>query len=153
MIKDSLQKPDWKLENETKTIGRYTCFKATLTEEIEQRSLTTINGEEGEEEVKKVERVTTAWYTLDIPVNHGPDRFWGLPGLIMEINDGKQVILCAKVVLNPKEKINIEEPDKGKEVTTEEFSKISLEKTKELRERYQSNRSGDGNSFEIRIGG
>jgi GLPGLI family protein len=48
----------------------------------------------------------TAWYTPEIPVNQGPENYWGLPGLILEINDGKTVILCSKIVLNPKEKGN-----------------------------------------------
>jgi GLPGLI family protein len=43
----------------------------------------------------------TAWYTPEIPVNQGPENYWGLPGLILEINDGKTVILCSKIVLNP----------------------------------------------------
>jgi GLPGLI family protein len=30
----------------------------------------------------------------------------GLPGLILEINDGKTVILCSKIVLNPKKNGN-----------------------------------------------
>jgi GLPGLI family protein len=37
----------------------------------------------------------TAWYTPEIP-NQGPENYWGLPGLILEINDGKTVILCRK---------------------------------------------------------
>jgi GLPGLI family protein len=39
----------------------------------------------------------TAWYTPEIPVNQGPEN-WGLPGLILEINDGKTVMFenCTK---------------------------------------------------------
>ena len=33
-----------------------------------------------EEEQKTIEVV--AWYTLQVPVNQGPDGYWGLPGLI-----------------------------------------------------------------------
>jgi GLPGLI family protein len=39
----------------------------------------------------------------EIPVNQGP-RIIGIAGLILEINDSKTVILCSKIVLNPKEK-------------------------------------------------
>jgi len=131
LIKDSLSKPEWKLEKETKNIGQYNCFKATLTEEIEDRSFTSVNGEGGEE-VKMVTRVTTAWYTLDIPVSHGPDDFWGLPGLILEINDGRTAMMCTQVVLNPKEKVDIIAPSKGKEVDEDTYAKIAEEKSKEM---------------------
>jgi len=154
LIKDKLEKPEWKLEKETKNIGQYTCFKATLTEEVEERSFQTINGK-GEEDVKKVTRVTTAWYTLDIPVQHGPSEFWGLPGLILEINDGKTTMMCTQVVINPKEGVTIDIPTKGKKVNATEFEKISEEKTKEMMERYDEGgrKKGEGNGFSIRIGG
>jgi GLPGLI family protein len=42
----------------------------------------------------------------------------GLPGLILEINDGKTVILCSKIVLKPKEKTVIKAP-----VRESDFSK------------------------------
>ena len=33
LIKDELQKHEWKLGSETKNIGEYTCYKATMTRE------------------------------------------------------------------------------------------------------------------------
>lgn len=153
LVQDKLEKPEWKLEKETKNIGQYTCFKATLTEEVEERVFNSVNGEE-DEEVKKVTKVTTAWYTLDIPVKHGPENFWGLPGLILEVNDGKMAMMCTQVVLNPNNGVSIEIPTKGKKVNAEEFEKIAEEKSKEMMERYQGGRKkGDNNSFQIRIGG
>lgn len=47
------------------------------------------------------ETVITAWYTPEISESRAPN-YWGLPGLILEVNDGKTVILCSKVVLNLK---------------------------------------------------
>ena len=154
LVQDKLEKPEWKLEKETKNIGQYTCFKATLTEEVEERSFQSVNGE-GEEEVKKVEKVTTAWYTLDIPVQHGPEDFWGLPGLILEVNDGKMAMMCTQVVINPKEGVTIDIPVKGKKVNEEEYRKIADEKAKEMMERYEggARKKGEGNTFSIRIGG
>jgi len=155
LIADTLEKPEWKLEKETKNIGQYTCFKATLTEEIEERSFQRINGEEGEEEVKKVTKVTTAWYTLDIPVQHGPDKFWGLPGLVLEVNDGKMAMMCTQVVINPKEGVTIEIPTKGKKLNRTEYEKISEEKAKEMMERYNGGgrKKGAQSTFSIKIGG
>jgi GLPGLI family protein len=50
----------------------------------------------------------------EIPVSQGPEGYWGLPGLILEVNDGKTVLLCSKVVLNPKVKAEIKAPSKGR---------------------------------------
>ena len=44
----------------------------------------------------------------------------------------------------------IKEPTKGKIVTRKKFAEISLEKTKEMMNRY---RSRDGKGIEIKIGG
>ena len=54
LVEDVLEKPEWKLENETKNIGQYTCFKATLTEEREERSFSNVNGENEEEVIDRV---------------------------------------------------------------------------------------------------
>ncbi len=43
------------------------------------------------------ETVITAWYTLEIPVSQGLENYWGLAGLLLEVNDGKTVILYSKV--------------------------------------------------------
>ncbi|WP_298353793.1 GLPGLI family protein [uncultured Dokdonia sp.] len=149
LIEDSLKKPEWKLEKEIKNIGQYTCFKATLTEEKE-----TINMVNGEETAPTKEtKVTTAWYTLDIPVQQGPDRFWGLPGLILEVNDGQMAMMCTKVVLNPSEKLNIIPPTKGKKVSADEYEEISTAKAKEMMERYQTKGKKGGNHISIEIQG
>ena len=50
-------------------------------------------------------------------------------------------------------KVKIVEPSKGKELSQEEYNKIMEKKEKEMRERYQHNRKGDGHSVQIRIGG
>ncbi len=151
LVKDELVEYDWKLTGETKNIGNYTCYKAVYEREAEDISMSMVNGE-AKETVKKVTRITTAWYTTDVPVSNGPGNYWGLPGLILEINDGEQTIVCTEIVLNPSEKTEIKEPTKGKVVNREKFEKISREKSKEMMDRFRSRR-GDGNSMQIRIGG
>jgi len=142
LIDDALPKQDWILEKEIKNIGTYTCFKATLTEEYEQPSF---NEETGEEEapIKKT-RTTTAWYTLDIPTQHGPDKYWGLPGLILEVSDGKFSLMCTKVVLNPNDEVVITQPSKGKKVTQEKLDEIQEEKMEEMMQRYGGKRGKNG---------
>lgn len=165
LVKDELENYEWKMEQETKMIGNYLCFKATTVIERPMRREMQFgrrSPEEREEQEKKakeqeniMELVTvTAWYTLDIPVSTGPGDYWGLPGLILEVDAGETKILCTKIVLNPKEKGEIKEPSKGKVLTQEEYDTLVEEKTKEMRERMQNERqkSGRGGAH-IRIGG
>jgi len=151
LVKDSLTKYDWKMTGETKNIGNYTCYKATYEREEENISMSMVDGEM-KESTKKETVVTTAWYTPDVPINNGPGNYWGLPGLILEVNDGNLTIACTEIVLNPSEKVEIAEPTKGKKVNSEKFEEISRKKSKEMMERFRSKR-GDGNGIEIRIGG
>jgi GLPGLI family protein len=159
LVVDSLPKYEWKLESETRQIGAYTCFKATTTRPTSMSDFRNMRRraeekKEGEEvaktEEKKEEKKTstsfmdgwempkeitiTAWYTPDIPVNQGPENYHGLPGLILEVNDGTTVILCSKVVLNVKEKKEIAAPKKGEKVTQTAYDKIVFDKMQEMRE-------------------
>ncbi|MGK4566045.1 GLPGLI family protein [Flavobacterium sp. 3HN19-14] len=84
------------------------------------------------------ETTVTAWYTPDIPVNQRPETYWGLPGLILEVNDGKTTILCSKIVLNSKEKAEIKAPKNGQVVSQKEYEKIVADKTAELKEMNQA---------------
>ena len=142
LIKDNLVAYDWELTGETKNIGIYTCYKAVYEREEESIEINIIDGEVKEEKVTK-KRTIVAWYTPDVPVSNGPNNYGGLPGLILEVNDGDLTIVCSEIVLNPKEIKEINEPTKGKIVTREKFGKISLEKTKEMMDRYKS-RDFDG---------
>jgi len=174
LIKDSLPKLKWKMTGETKKIGQYTCMKATAMKPVDQndwRSMRRRGGKkddkkEGEEKVEKEADTTkkastnlldeieipkeveiTAWYTMQIPVNQGPGEYWGLPGLILEVNEDKTTILCSKIVLNPAEKEEIKVPSKGKEVTRQEYSDTVKKKMDEMREMYGGRgRGGRGGS-------
>ena len=53
-----------------------------------------------------------AWYSPQIPISQGPLEYWGLPGLILEVNVGNTTILCSKIVMNPDEKSKIKAPEK-----------------------------------------
>ena len=151
LIKDELPKYDWKLTGETKNIGIYTCYKATYTREEERTNMSVEDGEVTEKK-KKVDIVTTAWYAPSIPVSNGPGNYNGLPGLILEIKDGDLKIMCSEIVMNPKEKIEIDEPKKGKKVSQSQYEKIMAKKSKEMMEKFKSRRK-DGNNVQIRIGG
>ena len=149
LIKDNLVTYDWKLTGETKNIGNYSCYKAVYEVEEEEIQINMIDGDVKEEKVIK-KRSIVAWYTLEVPISNGPSNYGGLPGLILEVNDGDLTIVCSEIVLNPKEVKEIKEPTKGKIVTRKKFEAIAKEKTKEMMDRF---RSRDGKGLEIRIEG
>lgn len=160
LVKDEFEKIDWKLGSETKYIGEYQCYKATYTKMVEIPNLDFLNESENEDESKEEkepemeERIITAWYTPQVPINNGPAMYQGLPGLILEVHDGKLTIICSKIVLNPEDKIEIKEPEKGKEVNQEKYDEIMEKKNKEMMERYRPRKgSRDGESIHISIGG
>lgn len=168
LVKDSLPNFQWKMEGETRVIGGYNCFKATAVRPASKTDFRNLRPKKEDasttkpaDAVKKTnlmdeldmpkEVTITAWYTPEIPVNQGPENYWGLPGLILEVNDGKTVILCSKVVLNPKVKIEIKAATKGKVTTQKEFDEIVLKKMEEFRDMNQG-RGGNG-GMRMRIGG
>lgn len=156
LIKDQLQNHEWKLESETKNIGNYTCYKATKTiirDKIEDRFNSDGDKQKNEKKENTETIFVTAWYTTQIPVSFGPREYDGLPGLILEINDGSETLICSKIVLNPKKEIHVNEPQKGKVVTQEKHDEIMLVKMKEMENRYRSNDRNGGENIEIRIGG
>ena len=157
LIKDSLSVFDWKMENETKMIGAHLCFKATTQKQISATKMRSFGQKKSEIEKEKsksdkLETITvTAWYTPEIPVNNGPKEYWGLPGLILELNADKLQLLCTKIVLNPKDKKPIVAPDKGKEVSQNEYDEIRIKKIKEMKEMYGGKRGKGGRGHMIEI--
>ena len=145
LIKDQIEQPEWELTQEKKNIGEYTCYKAVMQHEV------TIPAMSKKEQPKKKKIKIQAWYTPELAVSHGPRHYWGLPGLILEVNDGEETLICSKIQLNPKKKNEIKAPKQGKVVSQEEFTKISLKKMKEMQDRYGGG-EGDG-GVHIQIGG
>lgn len=162
LVKDSLPKLEWKLESETKQIGQYTCFKATTIKKVDEMDFMSMR-RKGRDKAKDSEKkegeetadtttaksddpfdqvevpefvIITAWYTPQIPVSTGPGEYHGLPGLILEVNADRTVMLCTKIIMNPKEKEAIERPEKGDVVTRGEYNKIMKDKIQEMREMY-----------------
>lgn len=166
LVKDSLPKLNWKMESETRIIGGYNCFKATAVRAVSKSDFRNIrfkkNDDKKPETTKTEDKKTnfmdavdmpkeitiTAWYTPEIPVNQGPESYWGLPGLILEVNDGKTTILCSKVVLNAKDKVEIKAPTNGKVISQKDYDDTVTKKMQEMSEMNQG-RGG----MQIRMGG
>ncbi len=172
LVNDSLPGIKWVMVNESKKIGNYTCYKATAEIPVDKSNMMNYRPKKGaeeemdkktDEELKKTNfmdmvempdtRVITAWYTPEIPINQGPANYWGLPGLILEVSDDKTVLLCSKVVLNPKEKSEIKAPKKGEKVTQAEFTDIMTKKMQELQEMGGGGPGGRNGGGRGRFGG
>lgn len=149
LIKDALEAAEWELTGETKKIGNYTAQKATYSRIVDSQRFST--GMTEMESVKDTIQVV-AWFTPDIPVPHGPENFFGLPGLILEIQNSGRTLICEKIELNPSANpVAIVRPKRGKEVNQEEFRVVQEEGMKQMMNQYQG-KPGSGNQFSIRIG-
>ncbi|MEO9953017.1 GLPGLI family protein [Nonlabens sp.] len=146
LITDKIEKLDWKVTGETKMIGKYTAMKATYTfpkeekEESEEESTSLLNM------VDDKEHIVTAWFTMDIPISNGPGIYQGLPGLILELNEGEVTILCNKIEMNP-EDFEIKKPKKGKKISNQDFNELQEKKQKEMQERFKNSKGGNGAIF------
>ncbi len=80
LISDSLKAPDWKILNDMKEVAGHVCMNASYTDTLMHQKI-------------------IAWFALDIPIPAGPDRFFGLPGLILEvnINNGAKIMTADKI--------------------------------------------------------
>ncbi|MEI6122795.1 MAG: GLPGLI family protein [Bacteroidota bacterium] len=80
IVTDSLKAPDWKILNDIKEIAGHVCMNATYTDTLLHQKI-------------------VAWFALDIPIQAGPDRFFGLPGLILEvtINNGAKIMTAQSI--------------------------------------------------------
>ena len=138
LIKDELEDFGWSLGKETKMIGSYTCYKATATREVVNRTF-----KNGESTTDTGTVDVAAWYTPQVPLSQGPDIYCGLPGLIMEVNFKETTILCTKIVLNKDKELTIDAPKKGEVVSREEYTETILKKMQEMEETY-GGRQGQG---------
>jgi len=139
LVKDQLLSIDWELGSESKEVGDYTCFKATAV--VPTASLkwfdfswSDLPNPENEATTKDIKlSQVEAWYTMQIPIQHGPAEFWGLPGLILEVSTENTTLLCSEIISNPKEKLKINPPKKGVDINIEDYRKTILSKMLEMR--------------------
>ncbi|MEN4762806.1 GLPGLI family protein [Chryseobacterium sp. C39-AII1] len=98
-------------------------------------------------------RVWTAWFASDIPIQDGPYKFKGLPGIILKVEDDKKnhVFTAIQII---KSKSNEDYPSTEnskptKQITQQEYKKIYTEYRKDplkhLRGRYPDQTDTSGN--------
>lgn len=112
LIKDKLPEIHWEITQDAKEIAGFPVFKATA-----------ILADEYPTEV-------IAWYSPKLNFKTGPDKFWGLPGVILSIetqvnyDDGNKegIRYLATKVEAVSSKIDHQFPKKAKIVTRQEFA-------------------------------
>jgi GLPGLI family protein len=126
LINSDMGDVQWKLTGKQKTILNYPCQEAIA---------------------KKDTNEVQAWFTSAIPVGAGPSGYGNLPGLILEMNVGKNITVAAiNVDAGAVDKSVIVKPKEGKKVSEKEFRGIVAEKQKEMQEQF----GGSGNRVIIR---
>ena len=98
----------WEIYQESKEIDGYLCYKAT-TEKI-------INNTKG-----TFVFPITVWFSPELPYSYGPGNYFGLPGLILEIQERNFVVFAKKIDLKSTKKINV--TPKSNLITEDEFNK------------------------------
>lgn len=115
-VADKIYKPKWQIVKEYKTIGNYNCQKAT----------TAFRG-----------RNYQAWFCEAIPVNFGPWKFNGLPGLILEIEDELKVLKITATSIDIGATLDFDFstksiPKKGKRISMKEFVVLKDNESSEI---------------------
>ena len=121
LIEDSLRAPRWLIKNEMKEIAGHTCMNAFYNDTLKHQKI-------------------MAWYALDIPIQGGPERFYGAPGLILEvdINDGALVITADKIELKKlTTELDFPKKAKGKKIKEKDYFEILRKKIVENRNDHQ----------------
>ncbi|PIF44688.1 GLPGLI family protein [Chryseobacterium sp. 52] len=121
LIKGKLTITDWKISNETQMVGGYAAIKAEGT---------------ANDSIK-----VTAWFCPKIPVKDGPDRAFGLPGLILKasytINNIDFTTNVVKIAIR-KQKLKLKKISSGKIVTQREFDEEMKNLEKKMSEMHDS---------------
>jgi GLPGLI family protein len=105
IITDSIRTVPWKLSDETATLLGHPCKKATA---ITTRGIK-----------------LAAWYSDDIPVPVGPDKFSGLPGAVLKLDmDSAGIVYTATQIQSTTSTKDLKAPANGKAITRADFEKI-----------------------------
>lgn len=111
LIKKEANRFKWKITKEYKNISGYKCYKAIATiknySEIRQKELV---------------QYITVWFAPEISFPYGPAGYDGLPGLVLEAQNGGTYFIANKIEFNSNTKIS--KPIKGRNVTNKEYEEI-----------------------------
>jgi GLPGLI family protein len=109
LVQSNLTKFDWQLQGDSKMIGAYLCYKAIYSFGYIARNKKTYTSS------------TTAWFCPILPFAYGPKNYYGLPGLILELQVDDVTFLATNIKLI-NHNIDIKIPN-GKIVQNHEYLK------------------------------
>ena len=108
-IRDSIICQNWKIKNDMKEVAGRICMNASCYDSLKGKEV-------------------VAWFALDLPIPAGPDRYCGLPGMILEVNEANgAVVYTATSIIFSEEKMEIIKPEvkkKRKIIDTQEYNRI-----------------------------
>jgi len=111
IVDDSLSAPDWKIKNDLKEVAGHVCMNAYWEDTLKKQQV-------------------RVWFALDMPHSAGPERFYGLPGLILEVdvNNGGMLITADKIEMRPlTTELALPKKNKGKKVTEAQYRAVLKE--------------------------
>jgi GLPGLI family protein len=117
LIEDEIQPIEWKIQNDLKEVAGHICMKAVTEDTLKNQKI-------------------VAWFAQDIPIKAGPDRFSGLPGMILEvdINDGAMTITANKINLKKlTTELDLPKKIKSKKIKNETYLNLVKESILEKR--------------------
>jgi GLPGLI family protein len=117
IVEENIPEFNWQLTDGVKKVNNFTCNSAKL---------------------KFRGRNYIAWYTLDIPTNFGPWKFYGLPGLITEITSDDNKISFILKEIKTQTNFEIKTPSNGKNITLKEYITFKNNAVKEYIKNLQS---------------
>lgn len=149
LVEDAINKLNWKLTEESKTILNQRVVKATA-DRISTRTMVSMeNGAMSRKEVADTAKIV-AWFAPNIPVSAGPDFQGQLPGLIMQldVNNGRTVITA--IELSPKVNVaSIKAPSRGKKISQADFAKEQQKMFDQMQQR--TTRDGNGQRISVSV--
>jgi GLPGLI family protein len=126
IVEDSLKAPRWIILNEMKEIAGHACMNASYNDTLKKQKV-------------------IGWYALDMPISGGPERFFGLPGMLLgiDINNGALVLEADKIDLKPlTTELDFPKKAKGKKIKEKDYIGILRKQIVENRKQEQPVFSG-----------
>jgi GLPGLI family protein len=133
LVVDSLKPLKWKISEETKTIAKHVCKKATTMITAQNvriggggpRGMGRNNGDSTNRPSAAItpkETEVVVWYAEDIAASVGPDNYAGLPGAILEVDvDNGSNVTTATEITTKYPKKELVEPTKGDKMNRAQF--------------------------------